>query len=236
MSVETGNYFNTITYGDVVEKVAYNSQATLANAPQVEAGKVFVGWKDLVSGELYKAGETITVNANKKFEAVAFTFNTFGASLRIDTESETSGLRFITNYNAEELEAIGMYVQEFGTIIAKTASLAGKDFVLENFTIGTDIAKVANTKDHFETEEGMAYSAALINIKPANIDQEFSARGYMVVEYHDGTTATIYTDYSAENNSRSVQGVAQALKAYMNGAFYNSLDTASKAVIDGFAN
>ena len=202
----------------------------------MEEGKVFLGWKDSISGKLYKANENVVVKANMSLEAVAFTFNMFGASLRIDSVGDTSGLRFITNYNAAEYEEIRARVVELGTIIVKTSSLEDKDFVIENFTVGTDLAKIVNTKDHFETADGMAYSAALTNLKATNIDKSFSARGYIKVVYHDESTAYIYTDYSAEDNSRSAKSVAQALKVYLDGAYYNSLDVAMQAVIDGYAD
>ena len=161
-----------------------------------------------------------------------------GASVRIDTsENSQSGIRFTTLFDTAEYTAAANYIKAFGTLIAYTDTLtADKDFTIENYTGESTFKAVANTKGTYiyTDKQGAtftAYSMALVDI--VNYAKAYSARGYLVVEYADGTTQTIYTDYDATNNSRSIQQVAQRLKD-TDMAAYNAMTDKQKAIIDAY--
>ena len=73
---------------------------------------------------------------------------------------------------------------------------------------------------------------ALVDI--VDYTKAYSARGYIEVQYADGTTEYIYTDYNEADNSRSIQQVAQNLIA-TDAAAYEAMTTTQKAIIDGYA-
>ncbi|MBQ4053168.1 MAG: hypothetical protein IJD33_02390, partial [Clostridia bacterium] len=226
---------------DKVEKdnnrEAFDNAFAALGMVEVKAGEVFLGWKNTVTGELYPAYSFFKKQAGENYEAVVISFDTIdGASVRLDTsENGQSGIRFITAF---DYEAVQGYVQSFGTLIAYTDTLneVGKEFTIENYEGVDTFAKVANQKGTFEytDKDGVkyeVYSMALVDIK--NYSKSYSARGYLVVEYADGSTQTIYSDFDATNNSRSIQQVAQILKA-TDEAEYNAMSDAQKAIIDAY--
>ena len=221
-------------------RVAFDNAFAALGMVEVEAGEVFLGWKNTVTGELYPAYSFFKKQAGENYEAVVIGFDTInGASVRLDTSGKgESGIRFQTLFDAADYAVVESYVQSFGTLIAYTDTLTtvGKEFTIENYQDQSTFAKVVNTKGTFDytDEQGTykAYSMALIGIK--DYAKSYSARGYLVVEYVDGTTQTIYTDYDATNNSRSIQQVAQNVIAKFADA-YNAMSDAQKAIIDAYA-
>ena len=123
-----------------------------------------------------------------------------GASVRLDEEH--SGLRFETRIKTSELEALGEGVV-IGTLILPTDLKDG------DITVNTPGVKNLST----ETEgarlsidgEYTVFYAAIIDILPENYARKFSAVSYIKIG-----DSYYYTDYSDENNSRSVYGVAAA--------------------------
>ena len=206
-----------------------NDYQTLPAAPATEAGKVFLGYKG-TDGKLYAAGATVKKGGT--YEPVIISYDTInGASVRVDEVSAQSGIRFMTTFNPTEYEAVKDYIKSFGTIIAYTDTLTNGDFTIENYAGAEKFAKVVNTKGTFEYQGCIAYSMALVNIK--DYTKAYSARGYLVVEYVDGTTATVYTDYNAADNSRSIAEVANLLKT-QDVETYEAMNDAQKAIVDAY--
>ena len=208
---------------------------TEADIPQLDVGQVFLGWKNTETNKLYPVRSMMQKN---KCEAVVIDFDTInGASVRL---GEKSGIRFQTVFDGEQYaEIVGAgYLKAFGMMIAYTDTLTsvGKDFTIENYQDQETFAKVENTKGTFDYTEGnktyKAYSMALVEI--ADYTKEYSARGYLVVQYTTGETKTIYTDYNTADNSRSIAEVAYRLKT-IGVEEYNAMSDAQKAIIINYA-
>ena len=187
-------------------------------------GNLFLGWKN-ASGELYPTYADVSADfAN--YEAVACNYDIIdGASVRIAVGGE-SGLRFMTKFDVvngkEKLESLQDGTIKFGTLIALTSALDETlDFTIANYQTVIDangnVKKVENTKGLFAYEDKQAnatydaYSMALTNFSESQYATAYSARGYIELTYANGETKTIYTDYDATNNSRSIQQTAQNL-------------------------
>ena len=208
---------------------------TESDIPTAVAGKVYIGWKNTTTNEIYPA---FTVMRKGAYEAYILNYDTVnGASVRI---AGRSGIRFQTVFDAEQYAWLkeGGFIQSFGTLIAYTDTLTsvGKDFTIENYASEESFAQVKNTKGVFEYTDGSktykAYTVGLVDI--ADYTKSYSARGYLVVTYSNGVTKTIYTDYNATDNSRSIADVAYRLKTTDTEA-YNAMSDAQKAIIDNYA-
>ena len=202
-----------------------------------EAGKVFLGYKN-AAGKLFGLGSLVKKDAT--YEPFVVSYDTLsGASVRVDVEGGRSGIRFQTLFNPTEYEAFKGYIQSFGTIITYTDTLTSvdKDFIIENYQSESTFAQVKNTKGTFRytDKDGntyVSYSMALVNIK--DYTRAYSARGYLVIEYVDGATITVYTDYNAAENSRSIAEVANLMKTE-NAEKYAEMSPEQQAVIDDYA-
>ncbi len=208
-------------------------------------GKALLGWKD-AEGALYPTTTALTSADISAYNPVFLGFDTMkGASVRIDPTGGQSGLRFMMLFDKAEYAAAEGYIQSQGTLIAYTTALNLKDFTYANYeteiTAGTTIAQVPNTKskmfnynvatNRVDDENGQpAYSMALVGI--SDYTQEYSARGYLVVQYADETTQYIYTAYNEADNVRSIAEVAYKVQQLPD---YQNYTAEQKAVVDGYA-
>ena len=211
---------------------------TVADIPTQVPGKVFIGWRNTETKKLYPAH---SIMQQGKYEAYVLNYDTVnGASVRL---AGKSGIRFQTMFDAEqytELKEAG-HIQTFGTLLAYTDTLTtvGKEFTIENYQAEETFAKVENTKGVFNYTDkaGKAYKAytiGVVDIAAENYTKAYSTRGYLVVVYSNGVTGTVYTDYNATDNSRSIAVVANRLKTNDADA-YNAMTDAQKAIIDAYA-
>lgn len=215
-----------------------NTFQTLSTV-QTMTGKVFLGWKNTTTNKLYPAYSVVRKVAGQSYETVVMIFDTVdGASVRIDREGGQSGLRFQTVFNVDEYESLKGYIQSFGTLVAyaDTLTTVGKDFTIENYQGESTFAQVQNTKGTYEYtdrtgETYTSYSMAVIDI--VDYTKVYSARGYLVVVYADGSTKTIYADYDATDNSSSLAEAAIYLKM-LDTNKYNKLSSAQKAIVDAY--
>ncbi len=209
---------------------------TEADIPAYVPGKVYLGWMNTTTNELVPAHAVMRKGA---YEAYVIDYDTVnGASVRI---AGRTGIRFQTMFDAEQyaaLKAAG-FIQSFGTLITYTDTITtvGKDFTIENYQDQETFAKVENTKGVFDyTDQNSktykAYTVGLVDI--ADYTKAYSARGYLVVSYSNGVTATVYTDYNATDNSRTIAEVAYRLKT-IGVEEYNAMSDAQKAIIDNYA-
>ncbi len=237
-SITNGKAYNFMT----ATEYANDNYAKANDKIKVETGKVLLGWKDADS-KLYSTASVLTGATDlSSYDPVYVGFDTMnGASVRIESaEGGKSGIRFMTIFNVDDYAAVKDYITEFGTLITYTDTLntLKKDFTIDNYTGEATFAQVVNKKGVFtytdkSSNQYKAYSMALVDIQ--NYAKEYSARGYLEVTYADETTQIIYTDYNAENNSRSVAKVAHLLKT-QDSAAYEAMTDARKAILDSYAD
>ena len=216
--------------------------STLSAKPE---GKVLLGWKD-AQGALYSTTNALKSSNISSYSPVYLGYDTMnGASVRVESaEGTKSGIRFMTLFDQTDYAAVSDYITSFGTLIGWSDTLTKGDFNVVNYDsvinaeTGKTIAQVENTKGVFTYKDKStgtrytAYSMALVDI--ADYTREYSARGYLVVTYADETTQIIYTDFNAENNTRSVAQVAYNLKTQDPDA-YDAMTEARKAIVNTYA-
>ena len=70
------------------------------------------------------------------------------------------------------------------------------------------IGKSSDMKERI-TDNLSEFSLALVNIKEENFAVDFAARAFVEVKYADGAKSYVYSDFTVENNCRSVYEVAR---------------------------
>ena len=173
------------------------------NLPEyISEDKVLIGYvKQVGIGEtavqtFIPSGEYTTVDCTTPenlliFIALWAEFKTIdGASIRI-ASAETSGIRWTTTIDEAGFANIASWAQSytFGT------ELSSEGFA-ENFDIVANVWKVENS----------SYTGVLIDITSNYYDQQFTARGYVDITYHNGVTKRIYAQ--ANDTTRSIRQVA----------------------------
>ena len=210
-------------------------------------GKKLLGWErtDAETNEKVFEPMATAIKATdfSVYTPVFMGFNKIpGASLRIDTVDGNSGLRFISGFNPDDYAALQgtSYIQSFGTLLAYKNALTKGIFDTVNYATeleaGTNVLQQPNTKGTFEYEHQdvtyKAYSVALVGLTVYS--QNYAARGYIVVAYTDGTTATFYTQYSAGNDVRSIEQTAYNLMT-LGAAEYNTYNEAQQGIVKKYA-
>ena len=162
-------------------------------------GKVLLGYvmNLMVDEELTQtflpSGEYTTTATGCAFIALWGEFTTIdGASIRISS-AETSGIRWTTNIDSEGFSNIAYWAKNgftFGTELSA-------DGFAENFDIVAKTWKVENSQ----------YTGVLTDINSDYYTQEFTARGYVDITYHNGVTKRIYA--IANDTTRSIKEVAE---------------------------
>lgn len=198
-------------------------------------GKTLIGWLDS-EDNLQKPGKEITLSGDAMFTAVEVDLGFAlidGASVRIDTVGNTSGIRFTAIYNTSAMAEISEYVLEKGMLLVRTSA----------FEVGTTDAQKSElfiykgTLAHAFENVGVVdgeltkHAYAIYNIKSADYATAISARAYIKINYADGVDY-IYTTYTEEHNSRSIKTVATNLKGT---EFYNGLTVEQQGIIDLYA-
>ena len=204
-----------------IYSIGENAATKGVNLPKSAAlkNKTFVGYTDGTS--VYSNNK---VNSAINYSIVGYTAENYdiidGASLR--TVEGENGLRFTTVVSDDLLALLGNNA-EFHTLIASNALLGDAELTAALATgaadaVAIDIKHTKSQQDFVngETTYDNAYHGAVLlnneGVEAATLYQtECSARGYFVVTYADGTTATFYTEYDAVNNTRSMLDVAEAL-------------------------
>lgn len=237
-----GAYYNAFADG----KFTKDNYMQAYDLMEANAGKALLGWKD-AEGALYPTATALASEDISVYTPVFVGFERIpGASVRIDTsEGGQSGLRFISGFNPDDYAALleTGYVTSFGTLLAYKENLTEGIFDTVNYasaiTTGTKVVQVqsgSNGGSTYEYTHGgntyTAYSVALTNL--TDYTQEYSARGYIVVTYADGTTATFYTAFNETNDTRSIAQTAYNLKT-IGAAEYNTYTAAQKAIVDTYA-
>ena len=218
---------------------AFDNNFRALETMQTMAGKVFLGWRNTTTKKLYPAYSVVRKVGTQSYRAEVIMFDTVnGAGVRFDvSKGGQSGIRFQTLFNVDEYEAMSEEIQSFGTLVAYSDSLTKGEFILENYQGEAGFAKVENTKGTFEYtdktgEKYASYSMAVVDIE--EYARDYSARGYLVIKYADGSTRTIYSDYNVTDNAISVAKAATNLKK-TNAEMYEKMKKVVKAIIDAYA-
>ncbi len=202
-----------VEYGNVYESTV-NTDNLLGYLVTTVDGTTALYGKTIAAGKLNKNIVSVipVYYADGDFTMQA------GAALR--TVLGQSGIRF-TNQVANSLvnKLADATSVTYGTIIANNELLSG-DITLDTLeateTVGEATVNVAVGTVHANGRtEGnyLVNRAALIGV-PDTADayqKQFAARAYFTVTYADGTNATFYTNFNADDNVRSMYDVATAL-------------------------
>ena len=127
-----------------------------------------------------------------------------GASIRLKTDG-SSGLRFTVGISKADYDNLAAYNPVFGAVLIPTD--------LKGAALTLDTAKVMNITAPAELtliDDVYYYNVSLLNIPEESFGRAISARGYVKFTV-DGVEYVYYTDYTAANNSRSIQEVAQKI-------------------------
>ena len=215
--------------GGVIESlssVEYDVAAENVLPEYSAAGKLFIGWK--IGEGLYPAGGVFDVATTDSATAAAIEFGTNGAYFRIGETASVSGIRFDTEFSAQDYANIGNFVTEYGTLILPEDTLSGKELTLENFVAHETVLKVKSTTA--TTADGKtSYRGAILSIKGTNYNRTFAARGYITVAFSDGSTKNFYSATTAENS------VASMAASFMGSEGYNQLGEEQKAIVRAYA-
>ena len=236
----------TSSCGSTVDYVEKNSSYTILPI-RAKTYDTFIGW--VVNGELYFAGDTITVGAeNITATALEIDFRLQdGAAIRLAGTSDESGIRFTTLLKETDLNALIGYGASvsYGTLIIPYDYLAyNQKPNLADFTPDTDILKIASTatstSEKWEVIGGdVVYRGAMQKLYEENYERLFAGRGYMEITLN-GKTITVYTPFNEQNNVRSIRQVSQAFKADTTEPAegeirYATISDTQKGIVDTYA-
>ena len=127
-----------------------------------------------------------------------------GATVRF---AEPKGMRFSTKTVGKEYYGEDVKIS-FGTLICPTDYLGTINFNEEALrNAGKSYLDIKVSV--WDKNDDTVYNAVISNIKKENYGRAFSAISYADIAYSDGTEIRIYSDYEADDNSRSVYYVAQ---------------------------
>ena len=205
---------HTVTVDGVATEVEENSVYILGDAT----------YGYYADGKMYKAGTEITVTSDMTFTSVNTLSVTManGAGIRYQG---TAGIRFQAAVVSDNAAALAdQSVIKEGTLITAEDIYEANGSSLTLTSAGTKV-NVKNTG--WYNDSVGTYCGSLCNIVESNYIREFTAVGYVTVEYADGTSTTVY---SAKGPVRSISQVATAVKA----DGYRGIDSQYHSVIDSF--
>ncbi|MBR6727863.1 MAG: hypothetical protein IKM08_06690 [Clostridia bacterium] len=147
-----------------------------------------------------------------------------GAQIRLvsDGENYKGGLRFVTRYSAASIASLKSFAGDdlknvtFGTLLVESEKLEGLETVSHAGLKHAGIEYmdvVAEDGVSGSESAGFVVAAALSNIGEEDYATSYSAVGYALIMINDVTPVYFYTEYDAENNSRSLAQVAEAALA-----------------------
>ena len=227
--------------GTHVEKVKKDQLYTLATG---KSEKVFIAWE--YNGELYAAGQEFgVVGTAVTFTAVELDFTMEGgASIRLNSTADYSGIRFTSRINEAEWQAFlkkyEIVSYSYGTLIMPYDYLGyGQAPNLDDFVAGEDVLKI-------ETENGQSADGyfvmrgAMQKIHEGNYGRLFAGRAYIEITLANGTVFTVYTAFDNEDNVRSIRQVAKAFKAdtsepqSANELRYHTITDEQRTIVDAY--
>lgn len=192
--------------GDIVSPVDTKAltHSEIVKAVETEQKK-FIGFE--YESKLYKTADEIeTIDKNAVVTAKTMTlYMEYGARIRT---IEPFGIRFaaVASYSAAD----------YGIMLTtKDIAKNSDSFTLENLEATGAKVKIANkkqTQKEFrevrDDNKGLSNFAIALIVKEYNYNRVFASRAFAKIEYCNGETKTIYSDFS-EDNCRSIYDVAK---------------------------
>ncbi len=172
---------------------------------------------------VYNSAENSDGNFTKDDLSLDFKM-AFGASVRITSNTESSGLRFTTMVSQADVDKLKALISSgkyesisFGTIIVPTDYVVGGRLThawLEGSRLKYLDIKSSATLDMFNDDWEMiedgyyCYYGSIVALKEGNYDRDFSAVGY--IKFVKGETVEYYYAKYDSSNSRSAAFVAKS--------------------------
>lgn len=235
-----GNHITTLS-----GKVSDSAVLNFVDVQYSISDTVAIGWLAEIDGvkKLYPLDYEWTVieEANLTFNLATVDFKVYnGASIRTQTTDEyAGGLRFLAMYNSEDMANYQAFIKNaYGVIVPSNdpTYFANGAFTTDALAKnGGDMLKTsAYTYEdvHFASDysEYGFYTFAISNIKYHNYNRQFAAVNYIVIEYADGTTKDILSNYI----ERSVYDVAVSTMIDEEHPFEDSYSEDAQATIKGY--
>ena len=180
----------------------------------VEEGlsQVFVGWTtDLETlPDLYPAGYKFKITQATQLYAVWIGLELEdGASVRLNSTADSSGIRFTTNVDSAVYKKLSGYILGTGTFVVPTEYLAKVEFAHSSFDDARYYMDVKTNTWRVQSEDVdvWKYAAALVSFPKSQYARALSARAYLKINFTSGE-GYVYTIYDEEVNSRSMYQVA----------------------------
>ena len=207
------------------ENVEYDASKRVLTLPALEnkvdqegLSQVFVGWTTDTNtlADLYPAGYRLIPESAMTLYAVWLGFELQdGAGVRLTAGSP--GIRFLTDIDSAgyNLGVEKGLILAVGTILCPTDYLNGVELNHNlqgsdaNATYYTTVESSVDSEIVWKPNEYgyLTYAAAFTNISEKQYSREFSARGYLKIQFTTGV-GYVYTNYNEEDNSRSIYQVA----------------------------
>ena len=205
-----------------------------------------------VTDDLYKPGATYEVNRNVNFITIndVTLTQTDGAAMRFERDGDKvskdllgiafrADLAVTTSKGTAGRDVLDSNAFQTGMLITPYDcydEYLDKD--PENLTIEASasnnfIVNVANTTDKSEKwleDSPGGYRCGITKMKEANMNREFIAKGYTIVNYADGDSTVIYGNVSA--NTRSVAQIAYLIYTEHPDYYNNVLEDWEREIVD----
>ena len=253
-----GNRYSIMINGNVTETAM--SSGNVFTAPDAPTSvNAFGGWQVTDGGNttLLAPGQKYVMSGDIVCEALVLDYEMLnGASIR--TTEGSSGIRFMAKLDRAQYDTLtsaGVKIEPHMVIVptAYYEKTYGYHTVEALKTAGyTNIIDIKAGDWYSVTSRDYYYTGSVSNILPENYMLEYSGIAYLKITYPNGTECTVYTDYSEENNSRSVYRVAHAAYndrttvanasgydtpvTYNGTQTYSPYDSSKLSVIKGFAD
>ena len=180
-----------------------------------------VGYYEVNENAAYKPDEEITVTKD-------YTFNKFtvtpsiesGAAIRVNEEQDKDSAGFIRFKAAYAVSNSAAYnntdIFKAGMLITTKSAFDSNENVL---SIGSERAvNILNESSAFVDAEKSFY-CALSNIKSTGYAKKYIAKSYVLVNFHDGDSAVVYSQGTSNTEGRSIAQVAALIKASGYGSY-----------------
>lgn len=146
--------------------------------------------------------------------------NIGGAQLRLtNPNAGGNGIRFVVEYDKAILDAalanVGNGIVKdvtYGAVLVPYDYVTGGvEMTLESLEENQVFHYHASNFDFHASSNESTYVHyfSLVNLKDYNYDRDFACRAYVTISYVDGRVETIYSDFDASADVKSMAGVAQ---------------------------
>lgn len=194
--------------GEIIS-TAQAGEITLPEAPALERGRVFIGWRLIQNGEevILPAGATCTVAGDALVDALTVRAHTNGAA-SVYAVGESIGLRFTSQMDkADYTKLLSLFGEDgftFGTLIATkdyTAKIGGRLTAELLSQKGYDYIEIETDKIYKKTASYEEWAGSVSGLKAENMSRTYTAIGYLTLRYANGQEARVYLDAAVIDKS-----------------------------------